>query len=144
MKQIDEKTSAENHVESFVKSVSECVETFEPLRVSSGKEPSIQWINNKISNAITKRNKLSQIWVEKPTKSNHDDYKSFGIKVCSMIREAKKQDNFRKLGVNPTARAVYRTLKLRKTKNNDQQPNELPDLEKLYEFFCKYWVSFII
>ena len=116
LKQIDEKTSAENHVEYIVKSVSECVETFAPLRVSSGKEPSIQWINNKIKNAITKRIKLFQIWVEKPTKSKHDDYKSFGNKVCSMIREAKKQDNFRKLGVNPTARAGYRTLKTQKNK----------------------------
>ena len=50
-----------------------------------------------------------------------------------MIREAKKQDNFRKLGVNPTARAIYRTLKTQK--NNDQQPKKLPDLEKLNEFF---------
>ena len=67
-KQIDEKTSAEYHVESIVKSVSECVDKFAPLRVSSGKEPSNQWINNKIKNAITKRNKLFQIWVEKPKK----------------------------------------------------------------------------
>ena len=50
-----------------------------------------------------------------------------------MIREAKKQDNFRKLGAIPTARAVYRTLTPQK--NNDQQPYELPDLEKLNEFF---------
>ena len=133
LKQIDEKTSADYHVESIVKSVSECVDKFAPLRVSSGEEPSNQWINNKIKNAITKRNKLFPIWVEKPTKSNHDNYKSFRNKVCLMIREAKKQDNFRKLGVNPTARAIYRTLKTQK--NNDQQPKELPDLEKLNEFF---------
>ena len=50
-----------------------------------------------------------------------------------MIREAKKQDNIRKLGINLTARAVYRKLKTQK--NNDQQPNELPDFEKLNEFF---------
>ena len=133
MKQVDEKTSAEYHVEAIVKSVSECVDQFAPLRVSSGKEPSHQWIINKIKKAIPKRNKLFQTWVEKPTKSNHDDYKSVRNKVCSMIREARKQDNFRKLGVNPTARAIYRTLKTQK--NNDQQPNELPDLEKLNEFF---------
>ena len=89
--------------------------------------------NNKIKNAITKLNKLFQIWVEKPIKSNHDNCKSFRNKVCLMIREAKKQNNFRKLGVNPTARAIFRTLKTQK--NNDQQPKELPDLEKLNEFF---------
>ena len=83
--------------------------------------------------AITKRNKLFQIWFEKPTKSNHDDYKSFRTKVCSMIREAKKQDNFRKLGKNSTARAIYRTLKTQE--HSDQQFNELPDLEKLNELF---------
>ena len=44
-----------------------------------------------------------------------------------------KQENFRKLGVTPTARAIYSTLKTQK--NNDQQPNELPDLEKLNTFF---------
>ena len=133
LKQFDEKTSAEYLVESIVKSVSEYVDKFAPLGVSSGKEPSNQWNNNKIKNAITKRNKLFQIWVEKPTKSNHDNYKSFRNKVCLMIREAKKQDNFRKLGVNPTARAICRTLKTQK--NNDQHPKELPDLEKLNEFF---------
>ena len=53
LKQIDEKTSAEYHVESFFKSVSECVDKFAPLRVSSGKEPSNEWIINKIENAIT-------------------------------------------------------------------------------------------
>ena len=134
LKQIDEKTLAEYHVESIVKSISECADKVAPLRVSSGKEPSNQWINNKIKNAITKRNKLDlfQIWVEKPTKSNHDEYKSFRNKVCSMIREAKKQDNFRKLGVNPTARAIYRTSKTQK--NKDQQPNELLNLEKFNEF----------
>ena len=68
LKQIHEKTSSEYHVESIVKSVSEYVDKFAPLRVSSGKEQSNQWINNKIKNAITKRNKLFQIWVEKPTK----------------------------------------------------------------------------
>ena len=50
-----------------------------------------------------------------------------------MFREAEKQDNFRKLGVNPTSRASYRSLKTQK--NHDQQSNELPDLEKLNEFF---------
>ena len=50
-----------------------------------------------------------------------------------MIREAKKLDNFRKLGVNPTTRAIYRILTTQK--NKDQQSNELPDLEKLNESF---------
>ena len=48
-----------------------------------------------------------------------------------MIREAKKQDNFKKLGINSTARAKYRTLKTQK--HNDQQPNDFPDLEMLNE-----------
>ena len=46
-----------------------------------------------------------------------------------MIRETKKQDNIRKLGINRTAGSIYRTLKTQK--NNYQQPNELPDLEKM-------------
>ena len=134
MKQIDEKTSAESHVESIVKSVSECVDKFAPLRISSGKEPSNQWIINKIKNAITKRNKLFQIWVEKSTKSNHDDYKSFRNKVCSMIREAKKQDNFRKLSVNPTARAVYWTLKTLQGRNFDKPMGPFPVHIGFYHF----------
>ena len=48
----------------------------------------------------------------------------------SRIREAKKQVNIRKLG---TARAIYRNLKTQK--NNNQQPNELSDIEKLNESF---------
>ena len=104
-------------MQSIVNSVSECVDNFAPLRVCSGKDP------------YTKRNKLFQTWVEKPSKSNHDEYKSFRNKVCFKIREAKKQDNIRKLGINPTARAKFWNLKTQK--NNDQQPYELPDLEKL-------------
>ena len=111
MKQIDEQSSAEYHVRSIVNSVIECVDIFAPLRVSSVKESSNQWITNEIKKAVTKRNKLFQILVEKPSKGNLVDYKSFKNKVCSMIREAKKQDNFRKLGINSTARASYRTLK---------------------------------
>ena len=125
LKQIDGKTSAEYHVQSIVNSVSESVDKFAPLRVCSGKEPSNQWITNKIKKAITKRNKLFQTWVKKPSKSNHDHYKSFKNKVCSMIREAKKQDNIRKLGINPTARAIYRNLKTQK--NDDQHSYELPE-----------------
>ena len=91
--------------------------------------------------AITKRNKLLQTWVEKPSKSNHDDYKSYRNNVCAIIREAKKQDNIRKFGINPTARALYR--KLKSHKNLDQQPHELPDLEKLNDFF-NCWVNIVI
>ena len=58
LKQIDEKTSAEYHVQSIVNSVSEFVDKFAPLRVCSSKEPSNQWIANKIKKAITNRDKL--------------------------------------------------------------------------------------
>ena len=54
---------------------------------------------------------FSRFGLKSQTKSNHDDYKSFRNEVCSMIREAKKQDNFRSFGVNPIVRAIYRTLK---------------------------------
>ena len=49
-----------------------------------------------------------------------------------MIHEAKKQDNFSKLGINATAKAIYRTLKTQKY--NDQQLNEIPVLNKLNDF----------
>ena len=73
LKHNDEKTSAEYHVQFIVNSVRECVDKFSPLRFCSVKESSNHWITNKIKNAITKRNKLFQTWVEKPSKSNHDD-----------------------------------------------------------------------
>ena len=93
-------------MQSIVNYVRECVEKIEPLRVCSVKEPFHQGITNKIKKAMTKHNKLFQTWVEKPSKSNHHDYRPFRNKVCSMIREAMEQDNSVKRGINPTARAI--------------------------------------
>ena len=68
LKQVDEKTSAEYHVEAIVKSVSECVDQFALLRVSSGKEPSHQWIINKIKKAIPKLINFSRLGLKSQQK----------------------------------------------------------------------------
>ena len=48
-----------------------------------------------------------------------------------MIRSEKKKANYKKLGVNPTAKTIYKTLKL--TKNNNV--TYCPDLNDLNNHF---------
>ena len=54
--------------------------------------------------------------------------------VTSLIRNAKRDCNFKKLGPNPSSRTIYKNLKNHLSKNEKQ--HEVPDIEKLNEYFA--------
>ena len=74
-------------------------------------ESTNDWITNKIKNAITRRNKLFEKWINIPSIENQKKYKPIRNKVSALIREAKKEVNYRKIGKDPSAKCIYRTLK---------------------------------
>ena len=57
---------------------------------------------------------MFQKWVSNPTDENHRLYKKQRNNVTAIIRKAKRDDNFKKLGSNPTAKTIYRALKTHK------------------------------
>ena len=54
--------------------------------------------------------------------------------VTSLIRNAKRDCTFNKLGPNPSSRTIYKNLKNNLSKNKKQP--EVPDIEKLNEYFA--------
>ena len=71
-----------------------------------------------LKNSITKRNKLLPNWIDNPSATNLQAYTTSRKRVCSMIREAKKEANYKKLGYRPSANTIYRTLKVLKSNQN--------------------------
>ena len=47
-----------------------CVEKFAPVKESTVKKMSNDWINNKSTNEITERSELFQNWIKCPTEKN--------------------------------------------------------------------------
>ena len=90
-------------------------------------------ITNEIRNAITKRDKLFHQWVQSPNEINRDLYKRQRNIVTSLIRNAKRDCNYKKLGNNPSSKTIYRTLKYQLAK--DEPKNNIPDIKKLNEYF---------
>ena len=61
-------------------------------------------MNNK--NALFKRDQLYQRWIDNPCNDGRTNYKSYRNKVLRMIREAKRNDTFKKLGINPDLKTI--------------------------------------
>ena len=56
---------------------------------------------NEIKKAIVKRDKMFQKWIAEPTIENQTRDKEIRNKVTNLIRNGKRDDNFKKLGENP-------------------------------------------
>ena len=69
-----------------------------------------------------------------PTVVNHRLYKTQRNNVTANIRKAKRDDNFKKLGSNPTAKTIYRTLKTHKNEVVGFQ--DYPELNSLNKHFA--------
>lgn len=122
-----------HYVQNISKTTMECVDRFAPLTTVKIKQYSNDWITNKVKNAITKRNKLFQLWVQSPTQNNKNIYKRQRNVVTSLIRNAKRECNYKKLGENPSSKTIYSTLKYQLAK--DEHKNVIPDIEELNEYF---------
>ena len=109
-----------------------CVDKFAPVKESTVKKLSNDWINNKLKNEITERNKLFKNWVKCPTEQK-SIYKNQRTIVTKLTKNAKRQSNYDELEENPSAKMIYRNLK--SYRRHDQPAVNLPKLEKINQFF---------
>ena len=65
----------------------------------------------KLKNAITRRNILFENWINNHSTENQKKYKTIRNEVSALIRKAKKEKIYRKIGKDPSAKCIYRTLK---------------------------------
>ena len=72
-------------------------------------------------------------WIQNPAKTNRERYKTARNNVTKLIRKEKRNENFKKLGENPTPKQIYKTLKTKK--NQAETANNLPDVEVLNNYF---------
>ena len=96
-------------------------------------ESTNDWITNKIKNAITKRNTLFEKRINNPSTNNQEKYKTIRNKVSALIREAKKEVIYRKIGEDPSAKCIYRTLKAINCNQESSPPVIDPDI--MNDFF---------
>ena len=118
-----EKENITNHFNS--KTILDCVVRFAPERfVFYESSPSIDWMSNRMKKAITKRDVLFQQWISDPKQKNRESYRGHCIVVTSLISITEISCNCKKLGINPTTKTVYRTLKTHLAKTQDNVPLE--------------------
>ena len=129
LKKKSAKLDIENLSTPIADSIIESVNKFAPEQCHHPINNSDSWITNSLKNAINKRDKLFQKWVSTPTDENHRSYKKLRNNVTAINRKAKRDDNFKKLGSNPTAKPIYRTLKTHKNEVVGFQ--EYPELNSL-------------
>ena len=91
------------------------------------------WVTKKIKTAVTKRNELFHKWVSDPSDFERETYKKQRNLVTSVIRNAKREANFNKLGKNPSTTTMYRTLKCQ-TRSNQSRDLKI-DIDELNKFF---------
>ena len=118
----------------MIETITYCVDKFAPEKNVPSIKNENQWITNKIKNAIKKIDRLYQIWLDNSSTENRERYRQFRNYVTQIIRESKREENFRKLGNNPTAKTIYKTLMT--VKKQQQHHSSLPDLEDLNKYFA--------
>ena len=119
-------------MEGLSETIMASVDHFAPEKPWIGRIKSDDCITNKVKNAINKRNQLFQLWVKQPTELNRINYKTSRNRVTRMIRSEKKKANYKKLGVNPTAKTIYKTIK---TTQKQQDVMNFPNLNVLNNYF---------
>ena len=124
----------ENCSTAIADSIMESVDKFAPEQCHQPTKISDGWITNHVKKAIIKRDKLFQKWVCNPTDENHLLYKKQRNNVTTIIRKAKRENNLKKLGSNPTANTKYRTSKSNKKEETKFQG--YPDLDSLNKHFA--------
>ena len=115
-------------LETIAKTIMRCVNKFAPEQETTVRKVSNDWITKKLKKEITRRNKFFQKWIKCPTEENRSFYKKQRNMVTTLIKNAKRQSNFDRLGENPSAKTIYRNLKSHRRCN--QPAVKLPDLGK--------------
>ena len=133
LKKIPDFAPAVEQVESIIKSVRECIDKHAPEKMKPLSESTNDWIFKKTKNAITRRNTLFVKWIINLSTENQERYKTITNKVSALTREAKKEKKYRKLGKDPTAKCIYRTLKAINCNQESSPPVIDPDI--MNDFF---------
>ena len=134
LKKLPQHLNANDYMDALAKSIMETVDKFAPEKRAENNKKHFKetWITNEIKIAIVKRINLFEKWIHNPAKTNRERYKNERNNVTNLIRKEKRNENFQKLGENPTPKQIYKTLK---TKKNQAQNTNLPDVEILNNYF---------
>ena len=139
LKSIPQTLPVDEFVSQMIETITFCVnitapEKNPPFRNAPSIRNENQWITNKIKNAMKKRDRLYQIWLDNSSTENRERYRHFRNYVTQLIRESKREETFRILEKNSTAKTIYKTLV---TVKKQQQPHSsLPDLEDLKKYLA--------
>ena len=77
---------------------------------------------------------MYQNCIDNPCDDHKKKYKSHWNEVTPLIREAKRNDNIKKLGKNPDSKTIYKLLGIKK---RQQQVSNLPDIEVMKEYWSE-------
>ena len=98
-------------IEKISRTIRDCVDRLAPERYASYKKsPSKDWINNRIEIAITKETFCSSNGLTIRKKSQ-EIYRLQRNVVTFFVSNAKRSCKYQKLGTNPTAKNIDRTVK---------------------------------
>ena len=97
--------------EQIARSIIGCVDGFALETFIKSQNDGNDWVTNKVENAMTKRKDLFHKWVSDPSDFNMETYGKQRNLVTSVIRNAKREAIFNKLGKTPSTTTMYRTLK---------------------------------
>ena len=113
LKKIPENLNANDYMSTMIKKIIKSLKKIAPEKEfeTSNSPKSASWITNEIKSAIVERDKMFQRLIAEPTIENQTRYKQIRNKVTNLIRNGKRDNNFKKLGKNPKPKIFYRTLK---------------------------------
>ena len=98
LKSIPQTLPVGEFVSQMIETITYCVDKFAPEKNVPSNKNDNQWITNKIKNAIKKRDRLYQIWLDNSSTENRERYRQFRNYVTQIIRESKREENFRNIG----------------------------------------------
>ena len=133
LRQINENADVDTYVTKIIDCIINCLDRFAPEKPPSEKKHS-PWINNKIKNRIQKRNLLFQKWIKDPSEQNRQALKNLRNEIRGLIRNAKREQNFKELGSNPSSKTIYKKLKYKNVQK--QQVHGSLDANKMNKHFA--------
>ena len=113
LKRLDPK--CDNFIGKNSKTILECVNKFAFLTTVQIQKNSNDWLTNEIKRVILKSDNLFDLLVQSPCENSKNLFKRQRNLVTSLIRNAKRECNYRKLGNNPSSKTINSELKYQLT-----------------------------
>ena len=131
---VDETTDLEKYLSDIISCLLFCVDNCAPIMIFK-KRRQQTWVTNRVKNLISQRDKAFENWIKEQSIINRNQLKSLRNKVTDEIRKAKKENQYKLLGENPSASRIFKTLKCKK--NENQPTNKMQGVEALNEYFTQ-------